>query len=77
MDLISKYELIEKIVKTTDQVVLQQVKTLLEEQGDFSLENDPELNAALRIAVKKANKGKLIPHATAMKQLRKKYSKKK
>lgn len=77
MDLISKYELIEKIVKTTDQVVLQQVKTLLEEQGDSSFETDTELNVALKNAVKNANKGKLIPHATAMKQLRKKYSKKK
>lgn len=78
MDLISKYDLIEKIVHTDNEILLQQVKTLLEEEEVPSLEDlDPTLKAALRKSLKQSDRGEGTPHAVVMKRLKKQYLKKK
>ena len=78
MDLVSKYDLIEKIVNTDNEVLLQQVKTLLDEEEVESLEDlDPALKASLKRGIKQSDKGEGTPHHKMMKLIRKKYSKEK
>jgi hypothetical protein len=77
MDLISKYDLIEKIVQTDNEQVLQQVKNLLEEEGAPSWEDlDPALKASLHRGIVQSDKKQGIPHAKAMADFKKKYLKK-
>jgi len=74
MDLISKYDLIEKIVQTTDETVLQQVKQLLDVE---SLEDmDRRLKTALDNSLKQADNGEVISHNKVMADIKKKYQKK-
>lgn len=77
MDLISKYDLIEKIVRTESEEVLHQVKHLLEEQKTESWENlDPALKASFNRGLKQVASSKGAPHEIAMQRLRKKHLKK-
>jgi predicted transcriptional regulator len=77
MDLVSKYDLIEKIVKTDNEILLQQVKHLLEEEEAESWEDlDPELKASIKRGLKQADNGEVTPHKKVMKEMRKKYLKK-
>ncbi len=76
MDLISKYDLIEKIVNTENERILNQVKHLLEEDETESWENiNPDLKASIKRGLAQADKGKVSPHNTIMKRIRKKFSK--
>lgn len=77
MDLISKYDIIEKIVTTNNETVLHQIKHLLDEQ---EIENWNDLSADLKKSIQKgivqAKKGELTPHNKVIKEMRKKYLKK-
>ena len=74
MALISKYDLIEKIVQTTDESILWQVKHVLDVE---SLEDiDLELEKALDKSIKQADNGEVIPHNKVMADIKKKYLKK-
>ena len=78
MDLISKYDLIEKIVHTDDEVLLHQVKNLLDEGEAESWEDlDPALKASIEKGIEQSDRGEGTPHEKVMKELRKKYSSKK
>jgi hypothetical protein len=78
MDLISKYDLIEKIVHTDNEILLQQVKTLLEEEEVESLEDlDPTLKKALKKSISQSDRGEGTPHAVVMKRIKKEFLKKK
>ena len=77
MDLISKYDLIERIVKTEDEVLLQQVKQLLDEEDAESWEDlDPSLKASINRGIAQADKGEGALHKKVIAQLRKKHIKK-
>lgn len=77
MDLISKYDLIEKIVQTTDETILWQVKHLLDEGEADSWEDfDPRLKASLERGLAQADNNEVIPHNKVMAQIKKKYPKK-
>jgi len=77
MDLISKYDLIERIVQTTDEAVLIQLKHVLDEQDAESWEDlDPEFKASINRGLKQADNGKVIPHKEVMDRIKKKYLKK-
>ncbi len=76
MDLISKYDLIEKIVNTDNEVLLNQVKHLLDEEEAESWESlDTALKESLKRGIAQADKGKVSHHNDVMKRLRKKYTK--
>jgi predicted transcriptional regulator len=76
MDLISKYDLIEKIVNTENETLLNQVKHLLEEEETESWENlAPALKSSIKRGLAQVGKGKVTPHNEVMKRLRKKYGK--
>jgi len=74
MDLISKYDLIEKIVQTTDESILRQVKHVLEVE---SLEDtELKLKTAINKSLKQADNGEVIPHSKVMADMKRKYLKK-
>ena len=76
MDLISKYDLIEKIVKSENETLLNQVKHLLEEDETESWANlSPALKSSIKRGLAQADKGQLTPHKEVMKRVRKKYAK--
>jgi predicted transcriptional regulator len=76
MDLISKYDLIEKIVNTENETLLHQVKHLLEEEETESWENlSPALKASIKRGLIQVGKGKVTPHNEVMKRIKKKYAK--
>ena len=72
MDLISKYDLIEKIVNTENEVLLNQVKHLLEEEETESWGAlDPALKASIKRGIAQADKGNLSAHSDVMKRIKK------
>lgn len=74
MDLISKYELIEKIVNTENETLLQQVKHLLEEEEAEDWNDLPvELKKSIQRGLSQSKKGQGTPHSKVMKEIRKKY----
>lgn len=76
MDLISKYDLIEKIVNTENEILLHQVKHLLEEQEVESWANlNPALKASIKRGLAQSEKGEATAHKKVMNRLRKKYVK--
>lgn len=75
MSLISKYDLIEKIVQSENQVLLSQVKNLLEEDEVESWNNiDANLRASLERGLEQVKRKELTPHNQVFKELKKKYS---
>jgi len=76
MDLISKYDWIEKIVKSENETLLNQVKHLLDEEEAEPWENlSPALKASIKRGLNQADKGEINPHAEVIKRIRKKYGK--
>jgi hypothetical protein len=76
MDLISKYDLIERIVKTENETILNQVKHLLEEEETESWETlNPALKASINRGLSQVSKRKVTSHSDAMKRLKKKHLK--
>ena len=76
MDLISKYDLIEKIVNTENTTLLNQVKHLLEEEEVESWASlNPGLKASLKRSLAQSDKGEVTAHSKVMKGLRKKLTK--
>ena len=68
--------LIEKIVNTENETLLNQVKHLLEEEEVESWGNlDPALKASINRGLAQSDRGEGIPHKKVMSRLRKKYSK--
>jgi predicted transcriptional regulator len=76
MDLISKYDLIEKIVRSDNEVLLSQVKHLLEEEEVESWDDlDPALKASIKRGLSQVEKGKISGHDEVIKRLKKKHQK--
>jgi len=74
MDLISKYDLIEKIVQTDDETILHQIKNLLGEGEAESWESlDPELKASLKRGISQSRKGQVTAHSGVMKKVKAHY----
>jgi hypothetical protein len=67
-----KYRLIEKLVKTEDQELLQQVESILD--GNAYWESLPyEVKDAIDQSVAEGEEGKLEDHESVMKDYRKKH----
>ncbi|MFN6946276.1 MAG: hypothetical protein ACK4ND_15105 [Cytophagaceae bacterium] len=70
----TKYRLIEKIMESENDVILSQVKAILDEdEKDFWEELNPELNESIKIGLSESQQGKGRPHAEVMAEIRKKY----
>lgn len=71
MDLISKYDLIEKIVRTDNEMLLQQVKHLLDEEEAESWESlSPALKTSINKGYKQSKTGGVKPHSKVIEELR-------
>ena len=64
-----KYELIEKLVLTEDELLLNQVRAILE-GSEIQLWEDlnPKLKASIKRGVAQSKKGKGTPHEVVMKE---------
>ena len=77
MDKVCKYSLIEKIVNTDNEVLLQQVKHLLDQEEAEDWDGLPEeLRNSIQEGVDQMDRGEGIPHDVVMKEIRAKYLKK-
>jgi hypothetical protein len=76
MDLVSKYDLIEKIVQTDDEGLQQQSKNLLV-KGKFELLDNMGqlLKASLKKGLTQSAKGKVTAQSDVMKKVKKRLNK--
>jgi exoribonuclease R len=66
-----KHELIEKLVKTDDKLLLEQVGALLEGNSLQAWDElNPKLKEALNRALEQSRNGQGTPHAAVMKEAR-------
>jgi hypothetical protein len=65
-----KYQIIEKIVQTTDEALLQEIKSLLESpSGDWWNTISEAERVAIDEGLAQADRGEVIPHEQAWGQL--------
>jgi predicted transcriptional regulator len=70
MDSTLKYQLIEKIVQTNDESLLQEINALLESaSGDWWHTISEAERAAIDEGLGQADRGEVIPHEDAMRQI--------
>ncbi len=70
MDSTLKYQLIEKIVQTTDESILQGIKALLESaSGDWWNTISEAERAAIDEGLAQADRGETLSHEDAMRQI--------
>ncbi len=70
MDATLKYQLIEKIVQTNDESVLQEIKALLESaSGDWWNTISEAERAAIDEGLAQADRGETLSHEDAMRQI--------
>lgn len=70
MDLATKYQLIEKIVQTQDDALLEEIKTLLESaSGDWWNQISDAERESIEIGIQQADRGEVIPHEQAWSQI--------
>lgn len=76
MDLVSKCDLIEKIINTDNEFLLKQVKILPEGGVEESWGHlDLKLRASLEEGIAESDRGEVTPHEEVMKEITKKYPK--
>jgi predicted transcriptional regulator len=74
MDIQTKYKLIEKIMQTENDLLLSQVKAILDEgEKDLWEELGPELKESIKRGLSESQQGKGRPHEEVMAEIRKKY----
>ncbi|HEY0246284.1 MAG TPA: hypothetical protein VGC01_12020 [Mucilaginibacter sp.] len=63
MDIALKYKIVEKIIQSEDDVVLNEIKSMLDVQEvDFWFDLPEEVKQSVNIAKNELNSGKGIPH---------------
>ncbi len=66
MDSTLKYQLIEKIVQTTDEALLQEIKALLESaSGDWWEKTTQMERQSIERGIQRADRGEVTPHEQA------------
>jgi hypothetical protein len=78
MDIKEKNALVKKLLDTEDEVILDQVKALLEddEEKDFWDELPEHVKASIQQAKAELERGEGIPHEKVMAEIKSKYLKK-
>lgn len=72
----NKYELIEKLVLTEDESVLQQVKAILDNAEIHSFDElNPKLKESIRIGIDQSNQGLGASHENVIRELRSRFKK--
>ena len=76
MNVKEKNILIKKLLDTEEDVLLNQVKIILESDFDFWNQLPEEIKRSVKKAKQELNDGKSIPHHLIMSEVKKKYLKK-
>lgn len=77
MDIQTKYLIIEKLIRTQDEAILNQVKELLGiTDNDWWHEISEAEKASIRKGIDQLEQGEGIPHEEVMKKVRERYFKK-
>ncbi len=71
MDSAIKYQIVEKIVQSNDEVLLNEIKLLIGlSESDFWTELPSEVKLAIHNAKSELDRGEGIPHAQVMKEVK-------
>jgi hypothetical protein len=76
MDNAVKYKIVEKIIQSEDEIILNDIKALLGiSEGDFWPELPNEVQGAINEAKSELDRGEGIPHENVMEEMRKRFLK--
>ncbi|MBS1503204.1 MAG: hypothetical protein JST32_14140 [Bacteroidetes bacterium] len=77
MDIEHKYKILEKIMKTEDDVLLSEIDSLLDtNKQDFWPSLPPQVKQAVEEAKSELDRGEGIPHEQVMAEIKARYRKK-
>jgi len=77
MDLAVKNKIVEKILQSDDELLLNEVKALVGlAERDFGLDLSPEVKQAIKKAENQLDAGQGIPHQQVMDEVRERFLKK-
>jgi hypothetical protein len=77
MDIASKYKIVEKIIQTNDDLLLNEIKSLVGlSEGDFWRDVPIEVKQAINKAKDELDRGEGIPHSQVMTEIKEKFLKK-
>ena len=70
MDIALKYRIVEKIIQSNDDVMLNEIKSLVGlSEGDFWTDLPAEVKQAVNGAKAELDRGEGIPHSTVMREI--------
>lgn len=74
MDSATKYQLVEKIVQSNDESLLNEIKSLVGlSESDFWTDFPPEVKQAVNRAKDELDRGKGIPHAQVLSEIKNRF----
>jgi len=74
MDIALKYKIVEKIIQTNDDTLLNEIKSLVGlSEGDFWNDLPGEVKHAINQAKAELDRGEGIPHSEVMKEIRNQF----
>ncbi|PWK76503.1 hypothetical protein LX99_03369 [Mucilaginibacter oryzae] len=74
MDISVKYKMVEKIIQTQDDVILNEINSLLGlSDGDFWSDIPPLVQQAINKAKSQLDQGEGIPHEKVMEKIRSRF----
>lgn len=77
MDIALKYKIVEKIIQTDDDLLLNEIKSLVGlSEGDFWKDVPVEVKRAVNKAKEELDRGEGIPHSQLMTEIKEKFLKK-
>jgi hypothetical protein len=75
MDIALKYKIVEKIIQTDDDNLLNEIKTLIDlSDSDFLTELPEEIIEAIERAKGELDRGEGIPHASIMDEIKGRFA---
>jgi hypothetical protein len=76
MDIASKYKIVEKIIQTDDDLLLNEIKSLAGlSEGDFWRDVPGEIKSAVNKAKGELDRGEGIPHSQVMTEIKDRFLK--
>jgi gas vesicle protein len=77
MDIASKYKIVEKIIQTDDDLLLNEIKSLVGlSEGDFWRDVSVEVKQSVNKAKEELDRGEGIPHSQVMSEIKQRFLKK-
>lgn len=77
MDIASKYKIVEKIIQTNDDLLLNEIKSLVGlSDRDFWTDVPGEIKSAVNKAREELDRGEGIPHSQVMTEIKNRFLKK-